>query len=105
MDNSISAQRLCKQYRENEIRADKSYLNKEITIKGIVSSVDRTSGEININLEGDDFIGTVSCVTTDTDGASRLRKGQRIVVKGICKGIDEITKTLVTIADSKIVAY
>lgn len=103
--NSISAQRLCRQYRENEIRADKVYLNQEITVKGIVSSVDKQSGDISINLEGDDFIATVSCVTTDEDGASRLRKGQLVVIKGTCVGIDEITKILVTIKNSKIVAY
>jgi hypothetical protein len=105
IDNSISAKRLCNQYRENEIRADRDYLNQQITIKGVVSSVDRQFGDIRINLEGDDFISTVSCVTTDEDVASRLRKGQLVVIKGTCLGIDEITKTLVTINNSKIVLY
>lgn len=87
--NSIKATNLHSAFNANEVAANKRYLNKVITIDGIIESVAVEFGKNVIHLYGDNrIIHGVSCIMNGQEEIiERLRPGQRIFIQGKCKGV------------------
>lgn len=97
-DMLITAEKLLKEYRENQLAADKKVKGKRIGVTGYVSTV--TNGiidgiDVSIN-SGEEFdVFSVTCnFDKDTPGLDALKKGQVISILGQCDGGTTIGITL-----------
>jgi len=80
----VSAPTLAKDYANNELAADKKYRGKGgLTIHGTVDSVQRTFGQIQILLKGQNMFNFVyiNLNKGEADIASELEKGHEISVR------------------------
>ena len=83
---SISAVQLFKTYAENEVNANKIYLDKAIDVHGTVSDFNKNQqGQTVIILQTDDPMFGVAC-TLKSNNSPPLTKGSKIKLKGICSG-------------------
>ena len=84
-DFSVEATDLFAQYASDETGANPKYLDKIITVCGIVDDVTNEAGSVKVQLIGGGELGGVSC---EMQAGSTLvpPKGSRVCVKGICTG-------------------
>ena len=81
----ITAASLAKEYASDEKSADAKYLNKAISVSGVVSETEKNQdGGLMIVLQTDDPMAGVQC--TLRDKGANPAKGQSIVIKGFCSG-------------------
>lgn len=80
----ISLEKIIKEYEENEVRADNKYRDKIIGLKGKLTKIGKTYGEINISLN--DYQLSLDLQEGQDEVIGKLNKGEKIKVKGICKG-------------------
>ena len=88
---NISATELINAYKENEVKADKTYKGKIIEVNGIVDGIDSDiDDKAVVRLSnGDEFsFDTVSCFIDDEnqDKACELEKGQNVTIIGEADG-------------------
>jgi|GEM_PF-2679350 len=87
----ISASLLLKAYEDNEIKADKDYKDKLVSVSGTIDSISVMLGKtfIVINGGGQYEILGVQCYLkdqTEIDKAAELKKGQKIIITGRISG-------------------
>jgi len=99
----ISAADMAKEYEANAVRADGTYLNKDIRITGVINEIGNSRGRYFMRLVGS---GNDSVIlyfnSSETSKVASVNKGQTITVIGECKGrnptdnddIAEIRRTL-----------
>jgi len=76
---------LAKEYAANEQQANTKYLNKAITVSGVISEVDKNQdGGTMVILDSGDPMAGVQCSMRDKGAA--MTKGQTITIKGFCSG-------------------
>jgi RecG-like helicase len=88
---SFSADRLYKEYRKDESKANNKYLNEIVQVKGKVDQVyRRNQNEVKVILRGKDKNFGISCTIKDLAAQidKPLKQGAEIVVKGNCCGFD-----------------
>lgn len=81
---TLSAERLYREYDNNEISADEKYDGKVVLISGTVTSISKgIMGDASILFDG------VHCLFTEGEQSSlaRLSKGQQVTVKGKVYGV------------------
>lgn len=86
---SVSPRQLMADYEANEVAADQQYKDKVLLVSGIVTNIGKdVMGEIYVTLSAGDALGGVQCSFSEshTQEAARLSKGQRVTIKGMCKG-------------------
>jgi len=84
---TINATDLYTAFAQNEVGADKKYLDKVILVKGTISDVSRTDSTLTVLLESNNIAGGVSCNILDRNNASAaIKNGQPISIKGRCTG-------------------
>ncbi len=85
---SISARALCNTFEENEVAANKRYMDKKIVVSGTISEISTDfTGDPEITLGFGDFeIAGVVCEMANDDGLENLSKGQGIKLKGKVAG-------------------
>lgn len=88
----VDAQKLIALYHENEVEAD-AMKGKLLDLHGVVSKIRKDAfGRPLVELYGVDRYGlaTVNCYFPqgeETDRLSALRSGQKVVIRGRCKGM------------------
>jgi len=89
IDYEVTANQLYRAYNTNEISADDKYKGKKLAVTGRISDIREVLGSINVDLKTGDGIGwtKVSCTMKNRDIVSKLRKGQKITIVGICEGL------------------
>lgn len=81
----FTATALSKEYAADEKAADTKYLNKEITVSGIVGEFEKNQdGGLMVVLQTDDPASGVEC--TILEKSAIVTKGQNITIKGVCSG-------------------
>jgi len=87
---SVTAADLYNQYDENEVSADRLYMDKLLQVSGVIDSVTVTFGQIQVIVtDGQDwsFIAIYCNFEDDqSDAVSALKNGDSIVIQGICRG-------------------
>jgi len=79
---------LTKDYIDNEISADNHYKDKQIIVQGIISDIKKgISGNAFIVLEGTTSNRSVQCYMKEIDGIDKLKKGDKVFIKGKCDGL------------------
>ena len=84
-DFSVEASDLFAQYASDETAANPKYLDKIITVCGIVEGVTNEAGSVKVQLIGGGEMGAVSC-EMETGSAFAPPQGSRVCLKGICTG-------------------
>ena len=83
-DVIIDAPALTKAFEDNENDANALYLNKIIQVSGTIESAKENGPEISVTLKEDDDISGVICnFTKGTVDQQKLKKGEKITIKGI----------------------
>ncbi|HZG00339.1 MAG TPA: hypothetical protein VEY71_05015 [Chitinophagales bacterium] len=88
-DLEIGATELFAQFESNEQRANTEYLNKIISVTGVVGEVSTNqNNEKVVVLRSPDMIFGVFCtmLPDETGAASNLAEGQTVTIKGLCTG-------------------
>ena len=87
-DITITATNLFADFSNDEEKANATYLDKIVEVKGVIGKIAKEEEKVIINLNtGDDF-GSVLCHLSDpsTGKVKDIKEGESIKVKGICTG-------------------
>jgi hypothetical protein len=85
-DFIMDAKDLTEAFKINEAEANDLYLDKVISVSGIVESISQDSMEITVYLKEKDAVSGVICsFDRDTD-VSVIMEGNRVQIKGKCTG-------------------
>jgi len=90
-DYSLSAPALIKEFTDNDSTAGKKYLDRVISVAGMVREVVKDEAGFNTIVLGDTLsMSSVRCSLDSVHNkeADRLQKGNQISVKGICAGFN-----------------
>ena len=83
----MSTLQLWNDYQANEVAADEKYKGKELSVSGVVESIDKDySDDVHIHIRTpNEFMGVDATLKdSETQKAAALLKGERIVV--LCRG-------------------
>jgi len=86
---TVSANKLSKEYNDNEVAADRKYDGKIVIVSGEIHSIGKDiTDDAYIVIGGSGFLDGVQCFFTVSEQASifRLSKGQHVKVKGEVRG-------------------
>lgn len=84
---SISPQKICKDFKDNEILAERTWTGAYVSIKGKIISIEKNDwGEPQVYLEPNSRI-RVSAVLKNGDLANKLKAGNFVNAKGAIRGI------------------
>ncbi len=82
---AITATELCRKYSNNEVEANKLYLNKALEVTGTVTDISKNQdGQVVVTILGDEATIEVQCTMRDKD--IQIDNGKVITVKGFCSG-------------------
>ena len=87
-DFTITAQNFINEYLQDEISADKKYAEKVIQVTGEIYNISTLKGDGVITLKFSGLESSVICylLPEENNKTLKLKKGQFITIKGICKG-------------------
>lgn len=82
---TVSVSEITAAFETDEAKANETYLNKAITVSGVISETEENQdGNLVVVLAGDDPMATVQCTMRDKGVEARI--GNTITVKGFCNG-------------------
>lgn len=94
----VSADQLLTEYSKNEQAANAKYLSesggKVIQVSGIIAEIDQQGDTaLNISLKGQSDSKRINCSMEKTNipGATSLKAGEKVAIKGECTGYLDIT--------------
>lgn len=84
----VSAVDLRVSYNSNGVAADKMFRDQPVEVSGVVNRIDVISGVPFVCLDTGDPSCDVQCCfdNNSVDVLASLKKGQKVVVRGICRG-------------------
>ncbi len=87
-DTFINSSELISLFMLNENSANSVYRNKVIEVEGIVKEVTFLNNRNTVLLQGSSTYSSVLCDMKDdqVEEIEKLRKGQKVKIKGVCKG-------------------
>jgi hypothetical protein len=87
-DIALTASMLLIDFSKDETKANAQYLDKIIAVKGVVTHIAEEGEKRAITLQASDDFGSIICYLAEDDSMNRdaIKKGQAIVLKGICTG-------------------
>ncbi|MEX6688654.1 hypothetical protein QTN47_14160 [Danxiaibacter flavus] len=86
-DYAIQAPELFNKFQQNEPEANKQFLNKIISVKGAVQSVQQSGGNTVIVLDAGPTTGGINCSMASAPAdVGSLKEGDSIQLKGRCTG-------------------
>ena len=91
-DFSVNATALIKEFVSNEDSANKKYLNKILSVKGMIKNVETGTGTGTVVLGDTSDMSSVRCVLDSNAArslAGSLQKGKVITVKGAITGFNK----------------
>jgi hypothetical protein len=85
---SVSSNQLFTMFEQDEVAANKQFLNKVVEVKGKVREVRKeTTGEYVITLDGSDMFGIICRMEPALILEDTSLVGEEVVLKGLCTGI------------------
>ncbi len=86
--DEVQSNSLIENFLMDEEKADETYVNKVIEITGIVKEVSFLNNRNTLILQGDNESPGIICDMNPDQltAITKIRKGDRVRVKGICKG-------------------
>jgi hypothetical protein len=90
-DLSVNAKDLINEFVNNEETANKKYLNKILSVKGMIKSVEAAQGAGTIVLGDTSELSSVRCLLDSTASSTTgsLQKGTVITIKGAITGFNK----------------
>jgi len=87
-DIAQTANRLFIDFSTDETKANTTYLDKIIAVKGVVANIAEEGEKRIVTLQTSDDFGSVICYLTkeDSENNAQIKEGQTLVLKGICTG-------------------
>jgi hypothetical protein len=86
-EHTLSAAQLFDEFNEHESEANTKYLNKVLSVSGIISEISAVDSQgLTILLETGNPLFGVSCQLPQGNSTKLLRHGQEVKVKGLCTG-------------------
>lgn len=87
-DLEVDAKAIYDEYVANETLAGAKYNDKVVLVSGMVSSVDKSNGQVAIMLDTGDPIGAVMCQLDAeiNQESGELKEGDFVKFKGTCSG-------------------
>jgi hypothetical protein len=84
----ITAQEILNDYQADEILANEKYVDNLIQIKGEIADISFENGISIITLKGTSGVSSIICHLLPEDNLNvlKLKKGNQVMVKGICTG-------------------
>ena len=94
-DFILTAKDLFKEFDANETAANQKFVaeDKTVQLNGTVSELNKNQdGTNSIVLTDPDMQGSINCslMPSENDKAAKLRKGDRMTIKGQCTGMQEL---------------
>jgi hypothetical protein len=85
---SVSSNQLFTMFEQDEVAANKQFLNKVVEVKGKVREVRKeTTGEYVITLDGSDMFGIICRMEPALTLEDTSLVGEEVALKGLCTGI------------------
>ncbi|HNT22072.1 MAG TPA: hypothetical protein PKL70_16665 [Saprospiraceae bacterium] len=86
---SLTASELLAEYQSDESAANAKYLNKVISINGVIEAVSKEADQVSIRLATEDVMATVICNLDpfSSHAETEFVTGRNINLKGVCSGI------------------
>jgi hypothetical protein len=84
-DKIMTASDLLSAFQEDEAKANADYLDKIISIEGLISSID-VGDPSAITLETGDMMSAVVCEMAEAEIPRNLKEGTSVTIKGQCTG-------------------
>jgi hypothetical protein len=87
-DLSIDSKALFDEFSANENLAMSKYIDKVILVRGVVSSIDKTNGQVAIMLGTGDPLGSVMCQLDPltNQNVEDFKEGDQVKFRGKCAG-------------------
>lgn len=87
-ENQVASEKLVRAFLDNEPEANGNYVEKAIEVKGMVKDVTFVNDRYSIFLHGGTEYSSVMCAMKEDQykNIQNLKKGQSVILKGICKG-------------------
>ena len=87
-DLAIAAPELYRQFSENETQANQQYLDKVVQVRGVLQTINRSEGGLNLILEAGSEMGGVICEipSANVPEGLNLQTGKELTIKGQCTG-------------------
>lgn len=87
-DMTITAQALYADFEDDEVLANKKYLDQIVEVTGPIANVSEVKGQMIVSVGSGGMMGNVKCHLTPEETAKNyaLKEGQMITLKGICTG-------------------
>jgi hypothetical protein len=86
-DIIVDAAVLFQDFQQDEVAANKKYLDKIIEVKGIISESTVSPGTSSVQLHAGDGPGGINCSLSNSETRTQIPvKGSLITVKGKCSG-------------------
>jgi hypothetical protein len=87
-NNTLTPEQLVGAYTDNEVRADGNFKGKTFYVDGVIESIGKDiMDKPYVSLKSDDVVRSVQCMLDSDAEAAQLNKGERVTVKGTCKGM------------------
>lgn len=87
-EKQITAQKLYEEFTNNEPKADSTYVNKVVEVKGTVVDIQKTGTSVSVLLEGQPAgTGGVNCSIVPGEEAALPKIGESVKIKGLCTGM------------------
>jgi len=87
-DLYLNSENLVHTFRSNEVFANSIYVEKVIEIEGVIKEIVQQNDRSTIVLQGNDEFSYVLCdmLQKEAEVIKDVKSGQKIHIKGICKG-------------------
>lgn len=84
----VTAQEILNDFEMDEKLANEKYVDNVILIKGVIAGISYENGISIITLKGENDFPNIIChmLPKDNLGVLKLKRGEQIMVKGICTG-------------------
>ena len=98
----LSADKICNEYENNEVAADKKYKGKTVLLLGVIRDIGKslTSKKPYIVIGGSGFLEGVQCFFLQESSVVSLSKGQQVRVKGTVQGKTEANSLFYIVVDN-----
>lgn len=87
-DIRITSAELIDSFRNNEIAANTAFVEKTIEVEGVVKDITFFNERYTVLLQGGDGLSCIMCDMQEDqiEELNLIKRGDKIVLKGICKG-------------------
>ena len=87
-DLALNSEYLLNEFLQDEVAANKRYTDNIIQIEGTIFKVSTSDGNSVITIKNNNSESSIICqlLPEDNINALKLKKGEKVIIKGICNG-------------------